>query len=111
MPETVGTLNLKIARLMQRLKVLEEQQAMSQTYPQHLRKLIQEGLAVQFQLRQLIQYRAELLSQLNYKLNRSFPNGSLGTRSEELLSQLNHHIAVRLFNGNGQREQSLCSAC
>ena len=87
MPETVGTLNLKIARLMQRLKVLEEQQAMSKTYPQHLRKLIQEGLAVQFQLHQLIQYRAELLSQLN------------------------HHIVVRLFNGNGQREQSLCSAC
>ena len=57
MPETIGTLNLKIARLKNRLLLLEKQQQLSRDYPHHQNKLIQEGARVRFQLHQLIQYR------------------------------------------------------
>jgi hypothetical protein len=61
MQETVGTLNLKIARLKSRLRLLEQQRVLSIAYPEHEIDLIEKGLKVQFQLQQLIQYRQELL--------------------------------------------------
>ncbi len=60
MQETIGTLNLKIARLEQRLKVLEQQQMLSSKYPDQKAKLTIEYLRVQLKLRQLIQHRQEL---------------------------------------------------
>ena len=85
MPETVGTLNLKIARLKNRLDLLEKQQQLSRTYPHHRNNLMQEGSKVRFQLRQLMQYREELLRWVTDCMNE------------------------RLFDGNRQREQSFCS--
>ncbi len=60
-PETVGTLNLKIARLNYRLRVLQQDQAMSCPYPAYQANLIQEYLQLQLQLHQLIHYRHEIL--------------------------------------------------
>ena len=87
MPETVGTLDLKIARLKQRLKLLKQQQALSRSYPDHQNKLIQEDARVQFQLQQLIQYR------------------------KKLLPQVTDYMTRRWFDGNDQREQSFCPTC
>lgn len=56
-PETVGMLDLKIARLKHRLRVLEQDQAMSRPYPIYQARLAQENLQLQLQLRQLIQCR------------------------------------------------------
>jgi hypothetical protein len=61
MPETIGTLNLKIDRLKQRLQLVEQRQRLSQTYPYHQHKLIREALQLQFQLGQLTQYREKYL--------------------------------------------------
>jgi hypothetical protein len=85
MQETVGTLNLKIARLKNRLRLLEQQRVLSSAYPDHEIDLIEEGLKVRFQLRQLIQYR------------------------QELLRRVTDRITGRLFDGNCQGEQSLYS--
>ena len=57
MPETIGTLNLKIARLKKRLNLLEQQQLLSRPYPYLQYKLMQQDKAVRFQLDQLLQYR------------------------------------------------------
>lgn len=60
MPETVGLLDLKIAQLERRLKLLKQQQSLSQPYPLHQAKLRQQDTQVQLQLQQLLQRRAEL---------------------------------------------------
>jgi DNA repair ATPase RecN len=62
MLETVGTLNLKIAQLEQRLQLLKQQQQLSRVYPTHHAKLVQEGDQVWQQLRQLRQRRQSLAS-------------------------------------------------
>jgi hypothetical protein len=59
--ETVGTLNLKIARLNHRLRVLEQDRAMSRLYPAYQANLIQEYLQLQLQLHKLIHSRQEIL--------------------------------------------------
>ncbi len=64
MNETVGSLNLKIARLEQRLQLVESQQYLSQPYPQHKNKLVQEAMRLKFQLQQLMQYRETFLQQV-----------------------------------------------
>ncbi len=56
--ETVGTINLKIAQLEHRLKLLEQQQALSSSYPGYKAKLIQKKLYVQLQVQQLLQFQA-----------------------------------------------------
>ena len=61
MPETLGTLNLKIARLEQRLKVLEQQQSLSRAYPPHRAKLLREYTRLRLTLQQLTRCRQELL--------------------------------------------------
>jgi hypothetical protein len=83
MSETMGTVSLKITRLKQRLTVLEQQQRLSGSYPDHRNKLLQEIVQVQFQLCQLSQYR------------------------EELAQQVNYYITERLFDGDCAREKSL----
>ena len=62
MIETTGTLNLKIAQLEQRLKVLKQQQVLSGAYPAHRTKLVEEDWRVQRQLQQLW-LRRQMLSQ------------------------------------------------
>jgi hypothetical protein len=60
MPETIGSLDLKIARLERHLKLLEQQQAMSSMYPSHRAKLAVAAAEVRAELRELTQYRQEL---------------------------------------------------
>jgi hypothetical protein len=60
-PETVGTLNLKIARLQQQLQVLRQQQLMSDAYPARKAELARECLELQLALRQLKQRQQEFL--------------------------------------------------
>jgi coproporphyrinogen III oxidase-like Fe-S oxidoreductase len=62
MLETVGTLNLKIAQLERRLQLLQQQQRLSQVYPGHHAKLVQEDDQVRRQLQQLRQRRQSLAS-------------------------------------------------
>jgi hypothetical protein len=73
MIETTGTLNLKIAQLEQRLKVLKQQQILSGVYPAHQAKLIEEDARVQQQLQQLLQRRQTLLqTTTGFNLERPF---------------------------------------
>lgn len=67
MTETLGMLDLKIAKLENQLHLLIKQQALSRAYPAHLADLSQRGAQTRAQLRQLIQRRAELL-QYNYAM-------------------------------------------
>jgi hypothetical protein len=60
-PETVGTLNLKIARLQQQLEVLRQQHLMSDAYPTRKAELTRELLQLQLALRQLKQRQQEFL--------------------------------------------------
>lgn len=59
--ETIGTLNLKIARLERRLQLLNQQQLLSHPYPDHKVRLAQESYQVRFQLDCLKRYREKLL--------------------------------------------------
>ena len=61
MQETVGTLNLKIARLEGYLKVLKQQLDLSDNYPTFKAHLAQKDLQLRLKLRQLIQDRQKLL--------------------------------------------------
>jgi len=61
MPETLGTLDLKIARLEQHLKILKQQQRLSSAYPAHKAQLTLEYLRLQVVLGQLLQRRQEFL--------------------------------------------------
>ncbi len=61
MKETIGTLNLKIARLEQRLQVLKQQQWLSNAYPQHQTHLEREYLHLEAVLYELIRRRQEFL--------------------------------------------------
>jgi hypothetical protein len=60
-PETMGTLNLKIARLEQYLRVLSQQQYLSNPYPDHQANLIREYGRLERRLGELIQRRQEFL--------------------------------------------------
>lgn len=62
--ETIGTVTLKIDRLKQRLRLLEQQQHLSGPYPQHRQNLIRESSIVRMQLQQLILYKEELSQQV-----------------------------------------------
>jgi len=62
MQETVGVLDLKIAQLQRRLKLIKQQQSLSQVYPLHQAKLMQQDSIIQGQLRQLLQRRTELVT-------------------------------------------------
>jgi hypothetical protein len=58
--ETLGTLNLKIARLEQFLKVLDQQLAMSNPYPDYQVELKQHYTRIESHLGRLVQYRRRL---------------------------------------------------
>lgn len=60
-PETIGTLNLKIARLEQRLQVLEQQQRLSTSYPALKADLMREYSQLEAILHELVQRRQEFL--------------------------------------------------
>ena len=59
--ETMGMLDLKVAQLEYRLKLLKQQQFLSRAYPLHQAKLIEEDCRVQQQLYQLMLRRQTLL--------------------------------------------------
>ena len=61
MAETLGTLDLKIARLEQRLAVLRQQQRLSSVYPDHEAALVREYRQLQILLGQLSERRQEFL--------------------------------------------------
>ncbi len=61
MSETLGTLNLKIARLEQYLNILKQQEQMSSAYPAHKTQLTLEYLRMQSLLQQLVQRRQKFL--------------------------------------------------
>jgi hypothetical protein len=60
-PETIGTLNLKIARLEQRLQVLKLQQRLSSPYPAHKADLMREYSQLEVVLHELVRRRQEFL--------------------------------------------------
>ncbi len=60
MRDTIGTLNLKIARLQHQLEVIQQRQRLSLAYPQYYAGLMDEGAAVENQLRELKLRREEL---------------------------------------------------
>jgi hypothetical protein len=60
MSETLGTLNLKIARLEQQLWVLQQRQFLSTPYPNHRDNLIKESWRVEAALGELVKYRQQL---------------------------------------------------
>lgn len=62
--ETMGTVTLKIDRLKQRLRLLEQQQHLSWPYPQHKEKLTEESSKVRAQLHLLLQYKEQLSHQV-----------------------------------------------
>ncbi len=59
--ETIGTLNLQIARLERYLHLLNQQQLLSQPYPDHKAALARKSYQAQFQLCCLKQRRQKLL--------------------------------------------------
>ena len=61
MSETIGTLELKIARLEQQLAVIRQQQRLSQAYPEHRAALLSEDRRLQSVLWQLNRRRQEFL--------------------------------------------------
>ena len=61
MEETVGTLNLKIARLEQHIKVLHQQRDLGSAYPDFCSNLTEKYNQLQAQLLQLAQWRDCLL--------------------------------------------------
>jgi hypothetical protein len=63
MEETVGTLDLKIARLEQQLKIIRHQQILSSVYRDYKLRLIEKDSELQAKLDQLINYREQLLQQ------------------------------------------------
>ena len=73
--ETIGTLNLKIERLEHRLQVLDQQQLLSQPYPDHKMHLAQESCRTRFKLDRLKQYREKLLHRDSDGLNRRSSDG------------------------------------
>ncbi len=52
---SAGELQLKIAQLERRLKILEQQQVLSRPYPELRAKLVEQSLQVRLQLEQLRQ--------------------------------------------------------
>lgn len=63
MPETLGLIDLKIARLKRRLRVLEQQLALSGPYPQHKLNLNLEYSQARFELNHLVRQRRAFLQQ------------------------------------------------
>lgn len=65
MQETIGLLDLKIARLRRRLEVLQQEITLSDPYPQHKADLFEKDLKLRLELYRLFQKRQEMTSFLN----------------------------------------------
>ena len=80
MEETVGTLDLKITRLEQQLKIIRHQQILSSAYLDYKLRLIEKDAELQAKLDQLIKYREQLLQQSEaYAMGRLFDANSRET--------------------------------
>ena len=58
MEETVGALNLRIARLEQKLQLLQKQRLLSKPYPDHLAHLLLKEFQTRAELQKLLEHRA-----------------------------------------------------
>ena len=76
-PETVGTLSLKIVRLRQQLTLLQQQQALSSAYPDFQEDLIRKQVSVEHQLRQLAQNKEELQQYVSQHISQGVFNEKL----------------------------------
>lgn len=63
MPETLGLIDLKIARLNHRLRILEQQLVLSDPYPHHQVMLNFEYSQTRLELSRLVRRRQEFLQQ------------------------------------------------
>jgi hypothetical protein len=61
MADTVGTLNLKIARLQYYLQVVQQRKRLSLSYPQYYTYLVAEEADLENQLRELMRRKEELI--------------------------------------------------
>jgi hypothetical protein len=61
MAETIGTVDLKIARLERQMQVIEQQLALARMYPNRSQQLILKGSIIQSQLDQLLKRRRNLI--------------------------------------------------
>ena len=75
MTETIGTLNLKIARLQHQLAILEQQQNLGRAYPDFQVVLRRKMTEIEHQLRQLIQSREELSGYVAQNTQKGIFNG------------------------------------
>ena len=66
MRETLGALNLKIARLQRRLNILTLREVMSRAYPDFHESLQREVSAARRQVTQLVDLHTNLAKQTNY---------------------------------------------
>jgi hypothetical protein len=67
--ETIGTLNLKIARLQQHLTVLASRQRLSEPYPEHQQRLRQEARQTQAQLDAFMEMQQALIAAPSYRVD------------------------------------------
>src|SRR5687768_15942604 len=95
MEETVGTLNLKIARLEQKLQLLQKQRLLSKPYPDHLAHLILQDFQACAQLQNLLENQARKSSS---ELVLNFPEvtNSLQPKSPHILRILPSKATLEL---------------
>ena len=84
MNETIGTLNLRIARLQQQLAVLQQQQNLGRAYPDFQIFLRQRMTEIEHQLRQLIQSKEELSDYVAQDTQKGIFNGDQRSGPESL---------------------------
>ena len=77
MEETIGTLNLKIARLQQQLSVLRQRQNLGRAYPDFQVVLRRKRTEIERQLRTLIKSREELSHRVRQNLKEGIFDGEL----------------------------------
>ena len=84
MNETIGTLNLKIARMQHQLAILQQQQNLGRAYPDFQITLRQRMTAIEHQLRQLVQRRGELDDDVAQDAQKGIFNGDQRPGPESL---------------------------
>ena len=61
MTETIGTVDLKIARFERQMQSISQQLALARMYPSHSQELILKGSEIQSQLDQLLKQRRKFI--------------------------------------------------
>jgi chaperonin cofactor prefoldin len=82
MQETEGTINLKISRLQQQMKLLQQRYILSNPYPQYQAALVSAQMQAQDQLRRLILTREALINHVaEYAPEKIFNGDENGQKS------------------------------